>query len=282
MSDVTRFSGKTVFITGAARGQGRAHALRFAAEGANVVAIDMCKKVDTSYLEASTVDELDETRKLAEDLGAEVLTSQLDIRDSAALQLVVSEALERFGSIDVVVANAAIVSNTVPFWEIEEQAWRDVVDTNLTGTWLTMRAIVPSMIEAGKGGSLIIINSAAGLQGYPGLADYVASKHGGVGLMRTMAQELGQYEIRVNSIHSSNVKTPMYVNATTKGLFAPGLGDDFTEEELERASRPMHLLPVGWVLPDDISNAVLWLASDESRYVTGATLPVDAGALAKN
>lgn len=276
-----RFEGRVVFVTGAARGQGRSHAVRFAEEGADVIAIDICRQIDSTSLQLASEEDLRETGCLVEAAGGRVHTAVADVRDLEQVEAAFTEGSERLGPVDTVVANAALVGPPRSFWEIPPETWRDVIDTGLTGVWHTVRVAIPQMLAHGKGGAIVLVNSAAGLQGYAGLADYVAGRHGCVGLMRSMAQELGPHKIRVNSVHPSNVNTPMFVNPTIRERFAPGL-DDPTDADFERAARVMHLLPVGWVEPGDISAGVMWLASDEARYVTGATLSIDAGAMAKS
>jgi (+)-trans-carveol dehydrogenase len=278
-----RFEGKTVFISGGARGQGRSHARRFALEGANIVTFDVCEPVPKSQAPTATPEDLAETVEIIEGLDRRIVAEQADVRDFAAVERVIAAGLEAFGQIDVVVANAGIGGDAGVFWEISEESFDNVVDVDLKGVWNTVRAAVPSMIESGPGGAIVITSSAAGLKGYPHIADYVAAKHGVVGLMRVMAQELAEHGIRANSVHPTNVNTPIFVNDTVKKLFIPDLEDpeSLSVEDFEAAVRPMNLLPVGWVEPEDITAAVTWLASPEARYVTGVTLPVDAGHLVR-
>lgn len=271
-----RLAGKVALITGAARGQGRSHALRFAEEGARVVLVDHTAQIDSVPYALGTPEDLAETADLVEKHGNGVLSVQADVRDLAALEAARDAALERFGRIDVVVANAG-VGNFGPAWEITEQQWQDVVDVNLTGTWKTVRAVVPSMIERGEGGSIVLTSSVAGLVALPNLAHYTASKHGVTGLMRTLAAELAPHHIRVNSLHTTTVDTPMIDNPRTLQAFVPGVRDPDRGVASE-AMKGLNALPVPWVDATDASNAALWLASDEARYVTGAALPVDAGA----
>ncbi|GHC42882.1 mycofactocin-coupled SDR family oxidoreductase [Streptomyces cinnamoneus] len=274
-----RVAGKVVFITGAARGQGRSHAVRLAEEGAHIVASDICEEVGSTHYTLATSDDLKETARLVEARGGQILTCSADVRVPEQLDAVVSEALGRFGHIDVVCANAGIGS-LGRAWELSDKQWHDMIDVNLTGAWNTVKAVIPHMIEAGRGGSIIFTNSVAGFLGRPNMAHYAASKHGLVGLMRSLANELAPHYIRVNSIHPGNVDTDMVQNVTGRRLLLPDVADP-TREEFAAAAAELSVIPVPWVESVDVSNAVLWLASDEARYVTGATLPVDAGASIK-
>jgi SDR family mycofactocin-dependent oxidoreductase len=265
---------------------GRAHAVAYAREGAAVVALDISEQVSTAPGPTATSDDLEETRRQVEELGARIVTATADVRDYASVKSVVDRGLEEFGHIDVVVANAGIASTPTPFWEIDEQTWEQTIDINLTGAWRTVKAAVPAMIGgngakgANGGGSIVLTSSVAGLKGVPTIADYVASKHGVLGLMRAMAQELAQHNIRVNSVHPTNVWTPMFDTPAVRQLFAPGV-ENLSDEAFHEAASGLNLLPVGWVHPEDVSSAVLWLTSDEARYVTGVALPVDAGCITK-
>jgi SDR family mycofactocin-dependent oxidoreductase len=270
-----RMAGKVALITGAARGQGRSHALRLAEEGADIVAVDICAQVATACYQMPTADDLEHTVKLVEGLDRRIVAGQADVRDLAALQRVVEEAVAELGQIDVVCANAGIGS-FLPALEIDEQTWDDVIDINLTGVWKTIRAALPPMIERGEGGAIVITSSVAGLMGFPNLAHYSAAKHGVVGVMRVLAQELAPHNIRVNTVNPTTVDTPMCMNETFFRLARPDL-DDPRAEDMAEAMRGLNTLPIPWIDPIDVSNAVLWLASDEARYVTGVALPVDAG-----
>lgn len=274
-----RVEGKVVFITGAARGQGRSHAVRLAEEGAHIVASDICEEVGSTHYALATSNDLKETARLVEAAGGRILTHSADVRDPAQLEAAVAAGVAEFGHIDVVCANAGIGS-LGRAWELSDKQWHDMIDINLTGAWNTVRAAIPRMIEAGRGGSIIFTNSVAGLLGRPNMAHYAASKHGLVGLMRSLANELAPYYIRVNGIHPGNVDTDMVQNVTGRRLLLPDV-EDPTREEFAEAAAKLSVIPVPWVESIDISNAVLWLASDEARYVTGATLPVDAGASIK-
>jgi SDR family mycofactocin-dependent oxidoreductase len=264
------------FITGAARGQGRAHAVRLAEEGAHIVAVDALESYPTVAYPMATQEDLDETVRLVEALDRRILARQADVRSRAELQSVVDEALATFGAIDVVSANAGIGPLGRPFWELSEEQWDDCLDVNLKGVWLTCSVVAPPMIERGRGGSIIVTSSAAGLRGARHLADYNSSKHGLIGLMRTMANELARHYIRVNAICPAAVDTAMVQNDQLYQLFRPEL-DNPQRADVVEAFRRMNAIPEPWVDPADVSNAVLWLASDESRYVTGVALPVDLG-----
>lgn len=274
-----RMQGKVAFITGAARGQGRSHALRLAEEGADIIAIDSCKDVDTVLYPMATLEDLEETAAQVRALGRGILTRQADVRDVSALQEAVSDGVAEFGRLDVVVANAGICVSS-PSWEMSEEVWQDVIDINLTGVWHTAKAAIPAMIEAGNGGSMMFISSIAGMKGYRNLANYVSAKHGIVGLMRALANELAPNNIRVNTVHPTNTATDMIFNSGAYRTFAPDVENPTKEDALEGFAS-INLFPVPWVEPREISNAVLWLASEESRYVTGIQLPVDAGVFVK-
>ena len=259
-------AGKVAFITGAARGQGRSHAVRLAEEGADIIAIDIGSPTD-----------LAQTVKEVEALDRRIVASQADVRDSGGLTAALDDGVARLGRLDIVVANAGIVRfGTVE--ELTEQAWRDVIDVNLTGVWHTVKAAIPHLRAAG-GGSIIIIGS--GLKGKPNLGHYAAAKHGLVGLMQSLANELAPDMVRVNTVHPSAVDNDMIHNQLLYHQLLPDHQGDITRQEIEPVFQTLNALPVPWVESVDISNAVLFLASDEARYITGVTLPVDAGASVK-
>ena len=275
-----RVAGKVAFITGAARGQGRSHAIRLAQEGADIIAVDICEDVPGIPYPGATEADLAETVKQVEALDRRVVAAKADVRDYAGLKAALDDGVAELGRLDIVSANAGIGSSPVPAWEMDDSIWQTMIDINLTGVWHTAKAAIPHLIEGGRGGSIILTSSAAGLQAYQSIAHYVSAKHGVVGLMRTLALELAPYFIRVNSIHPTQVDTPMIQNEPTWRLFRPDL-EHPTEADFAPASQAMNALPIPWVEPGDISNAVLFLASDEGRYVTGVTLPVDAGTVIK-
>ncbi|HZU45777.1 MAG TPA: mycofactocin-coupled SDR family oxidoreductase [Mycobacterium sp.] len=276
-----RVEGKVAFITGAARGQGRAHAVRLAQEGADIIAIDVCKPiVENTTIPASTPEDLAETADLVKGLDRRIVTAEVDVRDYAALKAAVDSGVEQLGRLDVIVANAGIGNGGDTLDKTSEHDWQEMIDVNLSGVWKTVKAGVPHILSGGRGGSIILTSSVGGLKAYPHTGHYVAAKHGVVGLMRTFAVELGQHMIRVNSVHPTNVNTPLFMNEGTMKLFRPDL-ENPGPDDLKVVAQMMHTLPIGWVEPEDISNAVLFLASDESRYITGVTLPVDAGSCLK-
>jgi (+)-trans-carveol dehydrogenase len=275
-----RVAGKVAFITGAARGQGRSHAVRLAQEGADIVAVDICEDVPGIPYPGATEADLAETVKQVEALDRRIVAVKADVRDPRALKAALDDGVAQLGRLDIVCANAGIGTAPVAAWEMDESVWQTMIDINLTGVWHTTKVAIPHLIAGGNGGSIIITSSAAGLQAYQNIAHYVSAKHGVVGLMRTLALELAPHFIRVNSIHPTQVDTPMIQNEPTWRLFRPDL-EHPTEDDFAPASQAMNALPIPWVDPVDISNAVLYLASDESRYVTGVTLPVDAGAVIK-
>jgi SDR family mycofactocin-dependent oxidoreductase len=262
-----RVAGKVAFVTGAGRGQGRSHAIRLAEEGADIIAVDILHDYDSVGYGMSTEADLAETVKAVEALDRRIVATQADVRDAAGLKKALDDGVAQLGKLDIVCANAGIC--TVQTWdEVTPQVWQDTLDTNLTGVWNTIVAAAPHLIANG-GGSIICTSSTAGIKGLPFLAPYVAAKHGVVGIARTMANELAQYKIRVNTVHPTGVNTPMA--AGLGGLDAiiakdPNLGPIF-----------MNTLPIESVEPRDISNAVLFLASDEAQYVTGLEFTVDAG-----
>lgn len=274
---VGRVEGKVALITGAARGQGRSHAIRLAEEGADIIAVDICEDIATSIIPAATEDQLAVTMKLIEDLNRRIIARKADVRDMTALEAVVDEGISTFGRLDIVSANAGITSYGQAH-ELSEEQWEAVLGVNVTGVWKTCRAVIPPMIEAGNGGSIILTSSTAGLTGLANTAHYTAAKHGVVGLMRTLANELAPHMIRVNSVHPTTVATDMILNESTYRLFRPDL-EHPALEDVEPVFKSLNMLPIPWIEPRDVSNAVLWLASDEARYVTGVALPIDAGAL---
>ena len=270
----TRLEGKVAFVTGAARGQGRSHAVRLAEEGADIIAVDLCAQVDSVPYPMATPDDLAQTVKEVEALDRRIVATRADVRDAGALKSALDAGVAELGRLDIVCANAGIFSFSTE--ELGEQAWRDMIDINLTGVWHTAKAAVPHLVEGGRGGSMILTSSTAGLKGFPNFAHYVSAKHGVVGLMRTLALELAPHMIRVNSVHPTSVNTDMIQNDATYRLFAPDI-ENPTREDVAPRFGEMNALPINWVEARDISNAVLFLASDEARYITGITLPVDAG-----
>ncbi|MDT5008250.1 MAG: hypothetical protein QOJ24_5426 [Mycobacterium sp.] len=275
-----RVEGKVAFITGAARGQGRAHAVRMAQEGADIIAVDICKQIDSVQIPLSTPEDLAETADLVKGHNRQIYTAEVDTRDFDALKAAVDAGVEQFGRLDIIVANAGIGNGGATLDKTSEGDWTDMIDVNLGGVWKTVKAGVPHILAGGRGGSIILTSSVGGLKAYPHTGHYVAAKHGVVGLMRTFAVELGAQNIRVNSVHPTNVNTPLFMNEGTMKLFRPDL-ENPGPDDMKVVGQMMHTLPIGWVEPEDVANAVLFLASDEARYVTGVTLPIDGGSCLK-
>ncbi len=264
-----KLEGKVAFITGAARGQGRSHAIRLAQEGADIIAVDICDQIDTVPYPMSTPDDLAETVKLVEALDRRIVATQADVRDEAALKQAFEAGVAQLGPVDIVLANAGIAPMSM---HESRDAWADVVAVNLTGVFNTVETAIPSMIERGSGGAIVLTSSTAGNNGIGGPTrgglGYTAAKHGVVGLMRSYANNLAPHSIRVNTVHPTGVNTPMVVNDAMQ---------QWLTEEPTLATAMQNALPVELVEPVDISNAIVWLVSDDARYVTGVQLPVDAG-----
>ena len=259
-------------MTGAARAQGRSHAVRLAREGADIIALDICAPASaTVTYTPATREDLIETVRLVEAEGRKVLAREADVRDDAALRELVADGVEQFGRLDVLVANAGVLG-WGRVWELTDEQWDTVIGVNLTGTWRTLRAAVPVMIEAGNGGSIVVVSSAAGVKATPGNGHYAASKHGLTALTNTLAIELGEYGIRVNSIHPYSIDSPMIEPEAMMEIFArhPSFVHSFP---------PMPLQPNGFMSPDEVSDVVVWLAGAGSGTLSGAQIPVDKGAL---
>jgi SDR family mycofactocin-dependent oxidoreductase len=275
-----RVAGKVAFITGAARGQGRSHALRLAQEGADIIAVDLCGQVGTVPYPMATEADLAETVKEVEALDRRIVATQADVRDYAAVKAALDDGVAQLGRLDIVCANAGIFSFGA-LADLDDTTWQDMIDVNLTGVWRTVKAAIPHLRAAG-GGSIVLTSSTAGLMAIPQIGHYTSAKHGVVGLMRTLALELAPDMIRANSVHPTAVDTDMIQNAATYELFAADLPEaERTRKVVGGRFAELNALPIPWVEATDISNAVLFLASDEARYVTGITLPVDAGSLIK-
>ena len=265
-------AGKVAYVTGAARGQGRSHCVRLARAGAQIVAIDACGPVaDHNGYPPSRPEDLAETVRLVEGEGRKILADHVDVRDADGQQRMVADAIEQFGRLDIVVANAGVL-NWGRVWEISAEQWQQTLDTNLTGLFNTVKAVVPPMIRAGNGGSIITISSAAGIKAVPGCGHYCASKFGVVGLTNSLAVELGEFGIRVNSVHPYGTDTPM--------------GNDLSMYQvLQDHPHYIHSFSPGalptesLVDPDQISDVIVWLASDASALLTAAQVPVDKGYL---
>jgi len=271
--------GRVAFITGAARGQGRAHAVRLASEGADIIAIDICEPIsDTITYPLGSSEELAETVRAVEATGRKVLSREVDIRDLAELQQVVADGVEQFGRLDIVVANAGVLS-WGRIWEMSEEQWDTVIDVNLNGTWRTIRATVPAMIEAGNGGSIIIVSSSAGLKATPGNAHYAASKHGLTSLTNSLALEAGEYGIRVNSIHPYSIDTPMVEKDAMMELFGkyPSFIHSFSPFPYRPVSQHGKSSLQDFMTAEEVSDVVAWLAGDGSATISGSQIAVDRG-----
>jgi SDR family mycofactocin-dependent oxidoreductase len=265
-----KLEGKVAFITGAARGQGRSHAIRLAQEGADIIAVDICAQVASVAYPMATPEDLAETVTAVEALDRRIVARQADVRDEDGLRAAFEAGVAELGPVDIVLANAGIAPMSLG--KELHQAWQDVIDINLTGVFNTVELAIPSMIERGAGGAIVLTSSTAGINGIGGPSrgglGYTASKHGVVGLMRSYANSLAPHRIRVNSVHPTGVNTPMVVNEIMQAWLAedPSLSDAMA-----------NALPVDMIEAVDVSNAIVWLVSDDARYITGVTLPVDAG-----
>jgi len=267
-----KLEGKVAFITGAARGQGRSHAVRLAQEGADIIAIDLMGPVASVAYPMSTPEDMQQTVKEVEALDRRIIASQADVRDIAALRTAVAQGTAELGPVDIILANAGIAPQGGPDAD-QDLAFHEVLEVNLAGVRNTVQAAVPSMIEKGQGGAIVLTSSTQGLTGRGGDGSgggegYAAAKHGVVGLMRTYANWLAKYSIRVNTVHPTGVNTPMVVNEVMQR---------YITENPEIANALQNLLPVPMIEAVDISNAIAFLVSDDARYITGVTLPVDAG-----
>jgi SDR family mycofactocin-dependent oxidoreductase len=279
MGDLT---GRVAFVTGAARGQGRAYAVRLAREGADVIICDICAAVsDTIPYAGSTPEDLAETARLVEAEGRQVLARAVDIRDDAAVRQLVADGVEKFGRLDILVANAGVLS-WGRLWELSDEQWNTVIDVNLTGTWRTLRAAIPAMIEAGNGGSIIVVSSSAGLKATPGNGHYAASKHGLTSMTNTLALELGEYGIRVNSIHPYSIATPMILNDAMLKVLGK-------HQSFLHSFAPMPYQPPAkadksakrsdFMTAEEAAEVVVWLAGDRSGLLSGSQISIDRGVM---
>ncbi|HEX4109849.1 MAG TPA: mycofactocin-coupled SDR family oxidoreductase [Solirubrobacteraceae bacterium] len=266
-----RLEGKVAFITGVARGQGRSHAIRMAEEGARIIGLDLCGPVDTVTYPPATPADLQQTIEQVQDRDQRIVARQGDVRDLGAVERILNDGIAEFGRLDIVVANAGIL----PIMGEPARslgAFHAAVDVNLTGVFHAIHAAIPTLIEQGEGGSIVITSSTAGLKGVadgsPGSMGYAAAKHGVVGLMRGYATVLGEHNIRVNTLHPTGVNSPMVLNEQF---------GEYLQEHADMVGRLQNILPTPMIEPVDVSNAIVWLCSQEARYVTGVTLPVDAG-----
>jgi (-)-trans-carveol dehydrogenase len=275
---VGRVAGKVAFITGAARGQGREHAVRLAEEGADIIAVDICEDIATVGYPGPSKSDLADTASLVEKTGRRIAIAKADVRDLDSLRAALEHGVAALGAVDIVVANAGISGTPAPAALIEQDAWQTMLDINITGVWHTVKAALPHMTKGG--GSIILISSMLGLRGGGYMAHYASAKHAVVGLMNSLANELAPQWIRVNSIHPGNVLTPMLDNEQFCRTLRPDLPNPTVQDAAEIIGQ-FHMLPKPLIEARAVSNAVLFLASDEAQYITGAALPVDAGAVAK-
>ena len=273
--------GRVAFVTGAARGQGRAYAVRLAQEGADVIISDICASVSqTIPYPGATPDDLAETVRLVEAEGRKVLARQVDIRDDAAVRTMVADGVEQFGRLDVLVANAGVLS-WGRLWELTDEQWNSVIDVNLTGTWRTLRAVIPAMIEAGNGGSIIIVSSSGGLKATPGNGHYAASKHGLTAMTNTLALELGEYSIRVNSIHPYSIATPMIENDAMMAILSahPSYLNSFAAMPYQPPMKGSRAKRNDFMTAEEAAEVVVWLAGDNSSVLSGSQIVVDRGVM---
>ena len=273
--------GRVAFVTGAARGQGRAYAVRLAQEGADVIISDICASVSqTIPYPGATPDDLAKTVRLVEAEGRKVLARQVDIRDDAAVRTLVADGIEQFGRLDVLVANAGVLS-WGRLWELTDEQWNSVIDVNLTGTWRTLRAVIPAMIESGNGGSIVIVSSAGGIKATPGNGHYAASKHGLTAMTNTLALELGEYSIRVNSIHPYSIATPMIENDAMMAILSahPSYLNSFAAMPYQPPMKGSRAKRNDFMTAEEAAEVVVWLAGDNSSVLSGSQIVVDRGVM---
>lgn len=275
-----QLDGKVAFITGVARGQGRSHALTLAREGASIIGLDLCGKPTTTAYPGTTEEDLQETARQVKQAGGQIFVDVADTRDYAAVKAVFDRGFEQFGRVDIVIPNAGICSGAKT-WEIDPDDWREMVDINLNGVFHTVKAAIPTMIAQNDGGSIVFIGSTEALKGAENISSYAASKHGVTGLMTSLARELGQYNIRVNSVNPTCVDTDMINNEFVYGLFRPDLHTPTREDVVDTFSST-HILPVPWIQPQDVSNAILYLVTEPGRYITATPMVIDAGFMIKS
>ena len=280
MSEPTRrFEDKVVFISGVARGQGRSHAIRFAQEGARIIGFDLCEDLPNAPYPMATEEDLAETVRQVEAAGGAMHAAVADVRDYRAVREVAKAGIEKYGRLDVILANAGTYA-PLPVQFVSADSWAETISVNLTGVFHTVKAGIRQMIEQDQGGAVVMTSSTAGLKGFWGAPAYNAAKHGVVGLMRSLALELAPNNIRVNSIHPCSVNTPMINNAVFPTFVRSDL-ESPTFDDVGEFLQGMQALPIPWIEAGDVSAAILWLCSDEARYITGVTLPVDGGSLLK-
>ena len=271
-----KLDGKVVFISGAARGQGRSHAVRFAQEGADIIALDICAQIDTYDIPLATPEDLKETVRLVEATGRSIVAVEGDVRDLEVVEQTVAAGVDRFGRIDIAVANAGGVGRLRPGWEITADEFRDVVEVNLFGPWNVAKAVIGRMLAQGDGGAIVMTSSGVVNRPFANMVHYVAAKTGVIGLVRSLAYELAPHGICVNAVLPGMVNTPLVDNPVIRKLYVPD-GDGPTDEEFRAVAGAMTPMPVPWLEPQDITEGILYLVSDSGRYVTGAELTLDAG-----
>jgi len=274
-----RFENKVVFVSGAARGQGRSHSVAFAKEGAHIIGVDICRDLEHAPYPGASEDDLAETVKQVESAGGAMHAEVADTRDYRATKDALLRGIEKFGRLDVILANAGTYA-PMPVQFVSPESWAETVDINLTGVFNTIKAGTRTMMEQNEGGSIVITSSTAGLKGMYGAPAYNAAKHGVVGLMRSLSLELAPNQIRVNSVHPTSVATPMIMNEVFPKFARMDL-ENPTMDDAAEFLRDMQPMDIPWIEAQDVTNAITWLCSDEARYVTGVTLPIDAGALQK-
>jgi (+)-trans-carveol dehydrogenase len=275
---VARLEGKVAAVTGAGRGMGRAHAVALAREGADVLVCDIDSHIESVEYPLGTQADLEETARLVQAQGRRALPMRVDVRRDHELRAWIDTGVDQFGRLDILVANAGI-TGYAPAHELTESAWDETIDVNLKGAWLSAKVAIPHLIDAGSG-SIVFISSGLGLKGLPEAGHYAAAKHGVVGLMRSLALELAPHWIRCNTVHPAGTNTPMAHNQMHYARFAGGRTDATLSDVIE-VYESIAALPIPWTEPEDIANAVVWLCTDEARYITGVTLPVDGGWYAK-
>lgn len=277
-----RFTGRVVLITGAARGQGRSHAIAFAKEGADIIALDHCADIGGVTYPMASPEDLATTAHLIENAGGRVVARQADVRSQDELDASVNAGIEEFGPIDTIIANAGVFTFAPHSWELSEEEWTSTIDINLSGVWRTCKAAIPSMLESPQRGSITLVSSSNGYRAEQGHAAYNAAKLGLVALMRALAGELGQHNIRVNSIHPTTVKTNMMWNDQMVDIFNPGQTTaDLSQTEWWENMKTINILPIGALEPHDISDVIMFLASHAGRYITATEVPIDAGYIMK-
>jgi SDR family mycofactocin-dependent oxidoreductase len=269
-----RFTGKVAMVTGAARGQGRSHAVRLAAEGADVILCDLCAGIDTVPYALGTLEDLRETAGLVEAHDRRAVVCRADVRSTEDLAAAVARGLDELGQIDVLVANAGIAGvSTIA--EMSDDAWQNMIDVNLTGVFKTLRAVAGHMVERGYG-RIVATSSIVGRQGSANIGHYVAAKWGVLGLVKSLAVEVAAHGVTVNAVCPTSVDSPMIQNDAFHRLFLPE-ADEIRMADVEAAYTALNPIPVPWLAPGDVSDAVLFLASDEARFITGDALPVALG-----